>query len=347
MIVDKIKKILKKKNEKILVDLYLKDYDKSNFYFALVYSKTIRKYKMLFVPIDAIENEKNISEYFCYQFIFAEAVDYLLDSLSESISLDEDENRRLKANTKMNAYYIEMNILIKDSYCKFTFSQYIDKEFAYLFEIVVSLFEYAPNIVSELGKKILLAFNEGQDAVKYTDSYDFDLFHGNLEDLFQKEIINHCSYDFEDIQFIENVGSKYYAVINQHLFIVDYQKGKKILNVVSDDLEPLGEEIYIFIKAIRAGLEKEFYRLMVVEEKEDFDSNDDFVSYYLCYGVDGDDFLVANSSVNNRLSLDTLRHECVKIRNFDSELKNQLEAYLKEKYEDNRVKELLDFSFIK
>jgi len=347
MIIDKIKKVLKKKNEKILVDLYLKNYDKSNFYFALVYSKAIRKYKMLFVPIDAIENEKNISEYFCYQFVFAEAVDYLLDTLSESISPEEDENRRLKANTKMDAYYIEMNILIKDTYYKFTFSQYIDKEFAYLFEVVVSLFEYAPNIVSELGKKLLLAFNENQDAVKYTDSYDFDLLHGDLEDLFQKEVISNCHYDFEDIQFIENVGSKYYAVIAQHLFIVEYQKGKTILNIASDVLDPLGEEVYIFIKAIRAGLEKEFYRLMVVEEKEDFDSDDDFVSYYLCYGVDGDDFLVTNSSVCNRLSLDTLRHQCVKIKNFDQELKKQLEAYLKEKYEDNKVKELLDFSFIK
>lgn len=347
MIIDKVKKVLKKKNEKILVDLYLKDYDKSNFYFALVYSKTIRKYKMLFVPIDAIENERDISEYFCYQFVFAEAVDYLLDSLSESISPDGDENRRLKANMKMDAYYIEMNILIKNTYYKFTFSQYIDKEFAYLFEVVVSLFEYAPNIVSELGKKLLLAFSENQDAVKYTDSYDFDLFQGDLGNLFQKKIIDHSHYDFEDISFIENVGSKYYAVIDHHLLIVDYQKGKQILNIASDDLDPLGEEVYIFIKAIRAGLEKEFYRLKVVEEKEDFDSNDDFVSYYLCYGVDGEDFLVANSSVDNRLSLDILRRECVKIKNFDQKLKNQLEAYLKEKYEDHRVKELLDFSFLK
>ena len=38
-----IKKTLKKKKETIILDLYIKDYDKSNFYFAVVFNKKIEK----------------------------------------------------------------------------------------------------------------------------------------------------------------------------------------------------------------------------------------------------------------------------------------------------------------
>lgn len=57
-----IKKTLKKKKETIILDLYIKDYDKSNFYFAVVFNKKIEKFKVLYVPIDAIDCESNIEE---------------------------------------------------------------------------------------------------------------------------------------------------------------------------------------------------------------------------------------------------------------------------------------------
>jgi len=51
VMVQKIKKVLHKKNEEIIVDLYIKDYDKSNFYFALVFNKKVEKFKVLYVPM--------------------------------------------------------------------------------------------------------------------------------------------------------------------------------------------------------------------------------------------------------------------------------------------------------
>ena len=63
-----IQKYLKKKKERVLLDLYIRDYNKSNFYIALVFNKRIEKFKVLFVPLDVCEN-KYIDDYVCYQFI--------------------------------------------------------------------------------------------------------------------------------------------------------------------------------------------------------------------------------------------------------------------------------------
>ena len=40
---DNIRKILKRKKEDIILDLYLKDYDSANYYFALVFNNKIQK----------------------------------------------------------------------------------------------------------------------------------------------------------------------------------------------------------------------------------------------------------------------------------------------------------------
>ena len=52
-----IQKYLKKKKERVLLDLYIRDYNKSNFYIALVFNKRIEKFKVLFVPLDVCENK--------------------------------------------------------------------------------------------------------------------------------------------------------------------------------------------------------------------------------------------------------------------------------------------------
>ena len=55
---NKIINILQKRKEKVVLDLYLRDYDCSNYYFAIVYNSKIEKFKVLMVPLDAIDDSK-------------------------------------------------------------------------------------------------------------------------------------------------------------------------------------------------------------------------------------------------------------------------------------------------
>lgn len=342
----KIKKSLKKNNESIILDLYLKNYDKSNFYFALVFNKKIEKFKVLYVPLDVIGEKENVEEYFCYQFVFLHTVNYILESVNNNQDKFRNEEFRLRANTEMDAYYIEINLYEMSENYKFTFSQFIDKEFNVLFDIIVVLFEHLPNIVSELCNKLLVDFNENSEIVKYTNSYDFDLENGKIEELFSKSVINKNNYTFDDIDFLENAGNRYYAVVDGNLIVSDYFAGKEIFNVSCGDLDPLGKEVFVVVKAIREKIEKKFYRLKVVTGGNDLDE-DSATYYYLCYGIEGEDFKVVNKREDRDVSLDLIRRGNVKILNSDKKFEKIIKDYLAIKYEKSRVNEIINSVFIK
>lgn len=342
-IIYNIKKALKKKSEEIILDLYLKDYDKSNFYFALVFNKKIEKFKVLYVPIDGISKNDKIEEYFCYQFIFLHTVNYML----ETIALNESKfgNKNLdRANSKMTSYYIEINTYVDSKNYKYTFTQFIDKEFLFFFDILVTLFEHLPNVVSELCTKLLGKFNDDYELIEYTSSYEFN-FNDDLERLFSRSVIEDCKYTFDDIDFLEQIGNRYYAVVKGYLVIIEYSEYNNLFNVSSLDFDNLGEEIYIITRAIKEEYQREFYRLMIANSEEDFENNQG--DYYLCYGIDDEKFKVANGKENIDVTLDLIKNKCVKILNSDSELEEQLRNYLSEIYEDRKVKELLDFMIIR
>lgn len=342
-IIYKVKKILKKKDESIIFDLYLKDYDKSNFYFALVFNKKIEKFKVLYFPIDAVGDNDSIEEYFCYQFIFLHTVNYLMDAIDSNEDIYKNENLD-RANYSINAYYIEINTFVGSKEYKFTFTQFIDKKFAFFFDVIVTLFEHLPNIVSELCGKLLAEFNDNSEIVRYKESYDFDLKNDSLATLFEDDIVKKTKYTYDDIDFIECIGNRWYAIVDDNLIIIDYFEFNNLLNVsIPDNVDPHGDEVYIVLKAIKNNCVKEFYRLMVVDNKLEFINGDD-AKYYLCYGIDGDKFKLVNSKENIELGL--LEKECVKIRNVDSLLEEQLRKILSIKYENVRIDELLRFSLV-
>ena len=59
-----IKRVLKKKKELPIIELKIKDYNNSNFYLSLLYNQRIENFKVLYIPLDNIEDTK-IKEYCC------------------------------------------------------------------------------------------------------------------------------------------------------------------------------------------------------------------------------------------------------------------------------------------
>jgi hypothetical protein len=97
--IHKIRKVLEKKHEKIILDMYLKNYYNSNSYYAIIYNEKIEKFKVLFVPIDLIDILTPIEEYFCYQFIFVHTVNYILNTIRDNeISINKNLIRSIPNN---------------------------------------------------------------------------------------------------------------------------------------------------------------------------------------------------------------------------------------------------------
>ena len=330
-IVLKIQSILKKKKESIVYDLYVKDYEKSNFYIALVFHKKIEKFKVLFVPLDAVMDINHLEDYFCYQFVFISTVNYLLELIHEA-EKDYKESCYQKIIPTLNSYYLEMHTYVGGESHTYQFSRYIDKEFSFLFESIVVLFEHCPNIMNELCQKILLEFQSLSDAIPFQYSFDFDLMKDSYRKIFSEESLRPI-----EVSYLERVGNRYYAFLSSKIVILEYLSSKKLLNIYCP-FSSLGEEIYSVIQRIREEKFSDFYHLRRVQ-----DTHSSLDDYYFCCGVGEDGLLVLDRCDIFTISYRDIMEKKVQIMNGDTFLFEEIRKYLLKKYEDFKVEEVLNF----
>lgn len=307
-----IQKYLKKKKERVLLDLYIRDYNKSNFYIALVFNKRIEKFKVLFVPLDVCEN-KYIDDYVCYQFIDISSVNYILNTINDNDKLIRNDIFRNKINKYINSYYIEINTHINKRDYKFVTTRYIPSEWLFMFDVIVTLFERIPSFMNELCREILAVFSNSNEAIDYKYSIDFDLVNDDFSTLLFD------TSEVHEVLFLEFIGGKYFAIVNNVLVVVEYNP-RKILNLYcsSDD----DSYIYSVLVAIRNKSYKKFYKLMVVDDKHDFEVG--VAEYYLCYGLEKDKFLIISGDKLETLDKRLYDDGLIKILDSDLELDEKL-----------------------
>lgn len=338
----KIYKALEKKRESIVIDLYLNDYDGSNFYIALVYNRVIEKFKVLFVPVDAIRLGDKVEDYFCYQFIFMETVNYIMELIRNNKNVYVNEKDRNRAVPTNNSYYIEMTTHVAGEDYEFNFTQFFDDDYIFIFDVIVSLFEHCPHIVGELCSLILAQYNSSYELIKYTSSFNFDLMSDDYKLMFNDDVINNCKYTYDDIVCLERFNSKYYGVINNKRFIFEEVIGSDSLNIYSENSSPIGEEVFILMKAIRDGIIKKFNRLEVSLEKN---FSKCLVLYSYDVSVYDKKFLVFNKLLDKEVTFSLMENKCLKVTFCSDEFKNKIIKYIEDKYEKDKAKELVDFIF--
>ena len=154
-----IKKYLKKNHETVVIDLIIEDYNNSNFYMGLVFNSKIEKFKVLFIPLDIVLG-KDIASYTCYQFIQVSLVNYILETLDKNKELYKLDSFRYRRKEEETSYRITIHTSVRGQKNSFEATKYIPKDWLFLFEIIVILFEHAPNIVNELCKDLLTLFQD-------------------------------------------------------------------------------------------------------------------------------------------------------------------------------------------
>lgn len=281
-----ISKYLKKKKENVVVDFIIKDYNKANFYIALVYNEKVEKFKVLFLPIDVVDNR--IDEYVCYQFINVNLVNYILETIYLAKDRYQDLNVRDQSNKMLSSYYIEIHTHVKNEDYTFKTTKYLPKEWKFLYEVVLILFSHIPNVMSELCRDILAVLDDREDVILYQKSITFDIFKDDLD----KEFLNSLLLE---VSYLEKINGKYFGIIQDKLIIIDYIGSKNILNLYCN-CSYNDDYFYSCLLAIRNNNFKNFYKLMVVDNVSDFDKSNVIAKYYLCYGIKNDCFKIIEGS---------------------------------------------------
>lgn len=336
--ITEILKYLKKQKEQIIFDLIIKNYDKTNFYFALVFNLKIKRYKVLFIPIDAIGNNK-VGEFACYQFIFIQTVNYIIEELKKGKKLSNKESFCNKLSHTMSSYYIEINTYIDNEHYCFKTTQVIPKEWLFLFEPIVVLFEHSPNIVSELCNKILAHFNNQSNIIEYTYSYDVDIYNTDINIFSPKaKEKGRKLFTNKKIIFFEKIQTNYFAIINNNIFILNYNNVSKILNIYCNKkLIDFESYIYALIIALKENYEKNFFKLIYIEK-----NIPKLKKYYLCYEVNNENFKVIYKNNELLLPINLIKENSLKLApTNDHKFEEQIEKILKKKYSTKVVKQLM------
>ena len=297
-----VSKYLKKKKESVVVDLYIRDYNKTNFYIALVYNAKIEKFKVLFIPLDVVDNE--IDDYVCYQFINVMLVNHILETIKDSKERYIDSSVRDRVNKMINNYYIEINTHINSENYSFNTTKYLPKEWVFFYEVILILFEHVPNVMSGLCKDILAVLDDSEDIIEYQMSIDFDLYKDDIDKVFKDELL--------DVSYLEKANGMYFGIIENDLVIVDYIGNKKLLNLYCTN-EDYKKYLYSCLIAIREEKFNDYYKLMVVDKKEDFEMTNVVAKYYLCYGIKNDCFQIIEGTSTSLLPVNKYRDGLVKI----------------------------------
>ena len=301
-----IKKMLRRKKEVPILELQIREYNNSNFYIALLYNQNIEKFKVLYIPLDVVEDNK-IEEYFCYQFINVKSVLYALEQLKKEVSKYERYSLRDKRNKNINNFYIEINIYLNKKKYDFYTTRYLPKEWEFLFEGIVMLFEHSPNIMGELANEILSVIMNTNENIEYQLSLNCDLFATNLKSHFsilqdEKKLAD------KKIDFLEKVNGKYYAIIENHLIIIEYNNKKKILNIYCDQSNLVySNEVYQVLMGIKEQKEEKFYKIKVIDKKNNQNFN------YLCLGITDKEIVVIEKDKIMKKSLKTLKDLEIKV----------------------------------
>ena len=264
--IELIKRYLVKRKEEEIFNLIVEDYENSNIYLGLIYNYRINQYKVLYVPLDLIDND--VDEYACYQFVRSSLVNFIMENLEDNVSVFQEDMFRFKY--KYETYKITMKLFLERQYL-FLCNRYIPIEWDFLYDILILLFGHSPNIISELCSDIVSLINN-MDVVEYTMSYKFDLFKDKFIDIFSKKDIVDLNVDF-----LEKINNRYYSIVEDTIIIVEYNSRFKILNIYCDDYDNNINKIYSVLRDIKLEKFKFFYKIIT---KEDV--------HYLCYGNDGD-----------------------------------------------------------
>lgn len=299
-----IVKFLTKKKENVIVDLYIKNYNKANFYIALVYSKKVEMFKVLFIPLDIVKNY-DFENYACYQFINSILVNYILETINNAKEKYKDLSIRNQDNKKINNYYIEINTYVFSENYIFSATKYLPKEWSFFYDIIVILFEHVPNVMQELCRDILAVLDNRETMIFYQKSIDFNLFKDDAINEFGKQCLL-------EVSFLEKVNGMYFGIVNDELVILDYIDGKNILNLYCTTSD-YDKYFYSCLMAIRNNRFKNYYKLVVSNNISDFKNNTNKLEYYLCYGVQNDCFKIIDGVDLGLLPVNRYRDGYIKI----------------------------------
>lgn len=324
-----IENFLLERDENAIIEMEVQNYNKRNYFFAFLYDKKIRKYKILYINVDILDIEY-IDRYCCYQFVNDNTAKFLINTIKDNKNKYSDDFKNRKS-VGFDDYFIKIKTDIDGEKNDFLCTQYIENDWLFLYEVIVIFFEHAPAIVHELCYNMLYAIDNNGVAVKFNGSILCDI-KDDLDKYFGMSEIDRANILKEKTTYFESGGNKSYAIIDDTLNIMEYQSNRNILSYYSEKKDVC--YIIAMILKERERDYKNFIKLLYVDDASIFSSDSKTKGfYYYCYGVKDNALLVIKGNEKATLSLDEFIDGKIRfVSEVDTDFIIALEKELEKKY---------------
>lgn len=290
-----IKKYYKK--DKMLFELSMINYEKSNFYIAMNYIKKLDSYRLSWFDLETIE-DKNIEKYMSCIYVHHDVIESIKKDFS---NFNINTNYCEESNNDEEQVILIANIETKVSKnINITFNKYLPNSLSPLIPLFAFIFHSMPKMYEPLFHELLANFSNSTEKYEYKKEFSFDLFEGDIDKLFKHQIVERGKRYYEEnkIKFLEKIDDRYFAVVEgneKYLTIIKYIEEEKIMQVFCTcPCEFYCKHMYAVILAIRNHESKRFYKIMYRNPDKDLLQRVMNFEYSLCLGVVEQNFEIIN-----------------------------------------------------
>ena len=296
--IDLIKKEFKKYPN--FLEMYLFNYEESDLFIFINYIKKTDSYRLNWFDLSLI-NKKNIIENMSCVYVSRMIIDLMREEY-KLFDIDLDYHEELDEEDE-DIVIFKVDVQTKKSNCiNMSFKKYIPLKYECIYNIIHFIFDNIPFKYDDIFNELIAELTDSKEKYEYKKPFTFDLINGNLDELFDKVIIEKGETYYKDskVLFLEKIENRYFAIVSgqeKYVVIIDYDEEKnKTKFYCSCPCEFHCKHIYAVIKAIRDSKYKTFYKIEHIDYEEDLLSRIFNYEYYLCIGARKGNFEIINQN---------------------------------------------------
>ena len=295
-------KMINKYNKKYppILTLQLLNYEGNNFYISINYVKSIDAYRLSWFDL-ADDDSKHYMDTISFVYIPKKVI-FLIEEEYSNIDIDLNYHEEYSEQDE-DIIILNANIkTLKSEKIDMCFKRYLPLEYDCLINLISFIFTNMPNIYKYYYNEIIAIFTGETEKYEYKKYITFDLFNGNLNDIFDKTIINKATdyYNNSKVSFLEKIDNGYIALVKgtkKYIVVIEYyEETKTIKFYCTCPCEFFCKHMCAVILAIRNEKFKPFYKVTSVKKDDELLYKIMNFNYSLCVGIKNDCLEIVNGS---------------------------------------------------
>lgn len=289
------------KNEKLVAELFLENYEEFNIYFRIGYNKKHKCYRLSWFDLNLMETN-DIEKYLSFEYIPNQIIEHITNFYA---NLELENKDFYDKEIIKDKVHLKVNLKTKNNdFFETTFYKYIPFEVKEISDIISIILNTAPRKLQEFLFQLHAKLNGEESKYNYKTKINFDLFNDDIDKLFEKKDIELGKTLCDKVVFLERIDSRFFAVVanpeNLYLNIVDYNDETKEMSVhCSCDNFCYCPELYATLNAIKNNKIKKFFKIRMKNNDQNILLKYMTYDFIMCVGtLDQDKLLIVNNNGN-------------------------------------------------